>query len=202
MKLTMATCQFPVDSDMRRNLQYVARHIRAAQDRGATEHWGILMAVGRFLAMVGALVWRQTDGKYLLLQRSATKDFAAGQWECVTGRLEQGESFGQAVRRETFEELSLDVHIECVLGTTHFYRGDALPEHEMVGVHYGCSIPDATGMQLSDEHCAAQWVTAAQAEALFPAGHWLRALIARAEVVRGLMPHALRQFYLHEDFEL
>ncbi len=70
------------------------------------------MAVGRFLAMVGALVWRHTDGKYLLLQRSATKDVAAGQWECVTGRLEQGESFGQVVRRETFEELSLDVHID------------------------------------------------------------------------------------------
>jgi 8-oxo-dGTP pyrophosphatase MutT (NUDIX family) len=160
------------------------------------------MAVGRFLAMVGALVWRQTDGQYLLLQRSAAKDFAAGQWECVTGRLEQGESFGQAVRREIFEELGLDVHIECVLGTTHFYRGDALPEHEMVGVHYGCSIPNTTGMQLSDEHCAAQWVTAAQAQALFPAGHWLRVLIARAEVVRGLMPHELRQFYRHEGFEL
>ncbi len=55
-------------------------------------------------------------------------------------------------------------------------------------------------MQLSDEHGAAQWVTAAQA--LFPAGHWLRSLIARAEVVRGLMPHELRQFYLQEGFEL
>lgn len=160
------------------------------------------MASGRFLAMVGALVWRQTDGKYLLLQRSAAKDFAAGQWECVTGRLEQGESFVQAVRREVFEELRLDVHIECVLGTTHFYRGEALPENEMVGVHYGCSIPDATPMQLSDEHCASQWVTAEQAQSLFPAGHWLRVLIARAEVVRGLMPHELLQFYHREGFEL
>jgi deaminated glutathione amidase len=35
MKLTVATCQFPVDADTRRNLQYVARQIRAAQDRGA-----------------------------------------------------------------------------------------------------------------------------------------------------------------------
>lgn len=160
------------------------------------------MAVGRFLAMVGALVWRQTDDKYLLLQRSAAKDFAAGQWECVTGRVEQGESFAQAVRRETLEELGLEVFIECILGTTHFYRGDALPEHEMVGVHYGCSIHDATRLHLSDEHGAYQWVTAAQAEALFPVGHWLRALIARAEVVRRLMPHELRQFYQHEGFEI
>jgi 8-oxo-dGTP diphosphatase len=162
---------------------------------------GILMVGGRFLAMVGALVWRHTDGKYLLLQRSAAKDFAAGQWECVTGRLEQGESFVQAVHREAFEELGLEVHIECILGTTHFYRGDTLPENEMVGVHYGCSIPDATHMQLSAEHGAAQWVTAAQAQALFPAGHWLRALIARAEVVRRLMPQELRQWYHQEGFE-
>jgi 8-oxo-dGTP pyrophosphatase MutT (NUDIX family) len=160
------------------------------------------MTAGRFLAMVGALVWRQTDGKYLLLQRSAAKDFAAGQWECVTGRLEQGESFAQAVQREVFEELRLNVHIECLLGTTHFYRGATLPEHEIVGVHYGCSIPDATHMRLSDEHCASQWVTAGQAQALFPVGHWLRTLITRAEIVRGLLPHELRQFYRQEGLEL
>jgi predicted amidohydrolase len=35
MKLTVATCQFPVDSDIRRNLTYVTRQIRTAKDRGA-----------------------------------------------------------------------------------------------------------------------------------------------------------------------
>jgi hypothetical protein len=57
-------------------------------------------------------------------------------------------------------------------------------------------------MRLSDEHCAYQWATAEQAKALLPAGHWLRVLIARAEVVRGLMPQELLQFYRHEGFEL
>jgi 8-oxo-dGTP diphosphatase len=175
---------------------------RAGAAFGLTKHWGMLMAAGRFLAMIGALIWRQSDGKYLLLQRAATKDFAAGQWECITGRLEQGESFEQAVRREVREELGLAVHIECVLGTTHFYRGESLPEYEMVGVHYGCSLDDLTGMHLSAEHCAAQWVTAEQAQAFFPAGHWLQALIARAEVMRGLIPHELHQLYRHEGFEL
>ena len=159
------------------------------------------MAVGRFLAMVDVLVWRQTDSKYLLLQRSGSKDFAAGQWECVTGRLEQGESFLQAARREAFEELGLEVHIEFILGTTHFYRGDALSKNEMVGVHYVGSIQDATRLRLSAEHCASQWVTAEQASALFPAGHWLRALITRAEVVRRLMPQELLQLYHHDGFE-
>jgi 8-oxo-dGTP diphosphatase len=88
------------------------------------------MAVGRFLAMIGVLVWKQTDGMYLLPQPSAAKDFAAGKWACVTGRLEQGEGFGQAGRREAFEDLGLDVQLEFILGETHFYRGDALPENE------------------------------------------------------------------------
>jgi hypothetical protein len=102
----------------------------------------------------------------------------------------------------TLQELGMAVHVECVLGTTHFYRGDALPEHEMVGVHDGCSNPDATRLQLSDEHGAYQWVTAEEAQALFPVGHWLRELIARAEVVRRLMPQELLQFYRHSGFEL
>ncbi len=35
MRLTVATCQFPVDSDIRRNLRYVSRQIQTAKDRGA-----------------------------------------------------------------------------------------------------------------------------------------------------------------------
>ena len=64
--------------------------------------------------MVGILVWRQVDGKYLVLQRSPTRDWAAGEWECASGRVEQGESFVQAVRREALEELGLEVRIECL----------------------------------------------------------------------------------------
>jgi predicted amidohydrolase len=35
MKLRVATCQFPIGSDVRKNLKYVARQIRTAKDRGA-----------------------------------------------------------------------------------------------------------------------------------------------------------------------
>jgi predicted amidohydrolase len=35
VKLTVATCQFPVDSDIRSNCRYVLRQMRAAKDRGA-----------------------------------------------------------------------------------------------------------------------------------------------------------------------
>ncbi len=35
MKLTVATCQFPIGSDVRKNLKYVACQIRTAKERGA-----------------------------------------------------------------------------------------------------------------------------------------------------------------------
>lgn len=159
------------------------------------------MKPSRFLAMIGALVWRRNDGKYLVLQRSSNKDFAAGQWECVSGRVDQGESFLQAVRRETREELGLDVRIEFILGTTHFYRGDTLPENEMVGVHFGCSVDGSEAFRLSEEHSAYRWVTAAEALALFQADYWLGALIARAQAFRDLMPDELRQLHWNGDFD-
>lgn len=51
------------------------------------------MSIGRFFAMVGALVWHPAAAKYLVLKRSPDKDFASGAWECITGRVDQGESF-------------------------------------------------------------------------------------------------------------
>ena len=160
------------------------------------------MTVGRFGAMVGALVWRQSNGRYLLLKRSAQKDFAAGQWECVTGRVEHGESFSEAVRREALEELGQAVQVEFIVGTTHFYRGVVGPEQEMVGVHYGCSVGEEQEIRLSPEHSACQWVTAQEAEGLFPVGDWLRELIVRTEVIRGLLPEELRQFHQTNGFEI
>ena len=123
------------------------------------------MAVGRFLAMIGLLVWRRDDGRYLLLRRAANRDYAPGQWETGSGRLDQGEGFIDALHREAKEELGREVRIECILGTTHFYRGDAVPENEMVGLSFGCSIPDAAGLRFSDEHSEHRWVTADDAQA-------------------------------------
>jgi 8-oxo-dGTP pyrophosphatase MutT (NUDIX family) len=160
------------------------------------------MTVSRFGTMVGALVWRQSDGRYLLLQRSAQKDFAAGQWECVTGRIEQSESFSAAVRREALEALGQAVQVACIVGTTHFYRGGVGPAQEMVGVHYGCSVGAGQEIRLSQEHTACQWVTSHEAEGLFPVGHWLRELIGRAEVMRRLLPEELRQFHRAQGFEI
>ena len=159
------------------------------------------VATNRFIAMVGMLVWHRIDGRYLLLRRAPDKDFAPGQWESGSGRLERGEGFIEALRRESRGELGFDVRIECLLGTVHLYRGAVVPDNEMVGVSFGCSVDDASGLRLSDEHSEHRWVTAEEAAALLPPDHWLIALIARAEAFRELMPVELRRLHWQGDLE-
>ena len=93
------------------------------------------------------------------------------------------------------------MRIECLLGTTHFYRGDTLTENEMIGVNFGCSVDDTAGLELSDEHSAFEWVTAEEAQSLFPHPHFMGRLIARAERFRALMPRELRSLHWDGDFD-
>ncbi|MCZ7667364.1 MAG: NUDIX domain-containing protein [Chloroflexi bacterium] len=128
----------------------------------------------------------------MLLRRAATKDFAPGAWECVTGRVDQGEGFGEALRREVQEEIGVAVAAEYILGTTHFYRGTAVPENELIGVLYLCTIDAPDAIRLSHEHDAYHWLTASQATALLQNNdattRWTRNVIAWAETVRPLLP--------------
>jgi 8-oxo-dGTP diphosphatase len=159
------------------------------------------MSIGRFFAGVGALVWCASTRKYLMLRRSADKDVGAGTWECVTGRVDQGEGFPQAVLREIREELGVQARIDFIVGTMHLYRGEATPENEMVGVQFCCSIEDPDAIGTSWEHAEHRWVTAEEAQALLPADHWLLKTIQRAEAMRALMPPTLLDYYRTEGFE-
>lgn len=146
------------------------------------------MSIGRFIGGVGALLWRSNDNRYLLLRRSSNKDYAQGVWEPVTGRLEQGEGFEDALFRELQEELGITARPLCILGTTHFYRGKTLPENELVGVVYLCHFNGDGQPRLSEEHSQACWLTAEEAFDLLsdptPPTLWTRRVIERAEAVR------------------
>jgi 8-oxo-dGTP diphosphatase len=159
------------------------------------------MGIGRFYAFVAALLWRPSDGKYLVLKRTADKDFAAGAWECVTGRVDQGEGFTDAVHREIHEELGIQAQIDFIVGTAHFYRGEAKPENEIVGVLYCCSVEDLSAMTISWEHSEHRWITADEVGEMFPQGHWLGESIRRAEAIRSLSPPELLAYYREHGFE-
>jgi len=159
------------------------------------------MSIGRFFAGIGALVWCASTRKYLVLRRSADKDFGGGAWECVTGRVDQGEGFAEAVLREAHEELGAHAHIDFIIGTMHLYRGEAKPENEMVGVQFCCSIKTPEAIKTSWEHAEHRWVTTEEAQTLLPGGHWLLKVIQRAEAMRALMPRELLEYYRAEGFE-
>ena len=73
------------------------------------------------------MIWDPSYSKYLLLRRADDRDFKGGSWECVTGRVDQGESYEQALHREVREEIGATVQIEFLIATTHFYRGEPRP---------------------------------------------------------------------------
>ena len=159
------------------------------------------MSIGRFYAGVGALVWCASTQKYLVLKRSADKDFGGGAWECVTGRVDQGEGFTEAVLREVNEELSVQAQIDFIVGTMHFFRGEARPENEMVGVQFCCSIEEPEAIGTSWEHAEYRWVTAEEAQTLLGQGHWLLKVIRRAEAMRARMPRELLEYFQAEGLE-
>jgi 8-oxo-dGTP pyrophosphatase MutT (NUDIX family) len=169
-----------------------------------------MATVGRFLAGIGALIWDPAEDKYLLLKRSSQKDFAAGLWECVTGRVDQGEGFEDALFREVREETGLKVHPFYILGTTHFYRGESRPEHELVGVIYCCTIVKQERsdyqIRLTSEHSEYRWVTAEQVFEFLsvedPTERWLSSVIEKAEKIKGLLPAELVVLNKGEGFEI
>ena len=160
------------------------------------------MPIGRFFAGIGALLWRPSDGRYLVLKRSEAKDAGAGTWECISGRVDQGEAFTEAVHREVGEELGIQVQIDFIVGTEHFFRGEARPENELLLVQFCCSVQEPAAIELSWEHSEFRWVTAREAEELLPAGHWLGKVIRRAEAIRALLPAELLEFNRVQGLEL
>jgi 8-oxo-dGTP diphosphatase len=164
------------------------------------------MSIGRFYAGIAALIFSPGTRRYLLLRRSQQKDYAPGIWECVTGRVDQGEGFGDALHREVREELGVDVQAEYILGTTHFYRGAAAPENELVGVIYLCSLDETASIQISKEHTEYRWLSANEAMDLLSSTdastQWTRRVIERADAIRPILSKDLVRFQTVSGFEL
>jgi len=164
------------------------------------------MAIGRFYAGISALIWTPKTEQYLLLRRSEQKDYARGAWECVTGRVDQGEGFEDALRREVREELAVEVQVEHILGTTHFFRGTPTPENELVGVIYLCSLADPASIHIGAEHSEYRWLPADLAMELLtasdPSTQWALRVIRRAEIIRPMLPDNLVKLQGKTGFEL
>jgi 8-oxo-dGTP diphosphatase len=109
------------------------------------------MAVSLFLVGAAGVIVR--DRSVLLLKRSRHKDFAPGEWDLVSGRVESGESVPEALTREIAEECGLEVEILEPIDTWRMQRG----EHELIGVIHLCRYV-AGEVRLSEEHEEYRWL--------------------------------------------
>jgi mutator protein MutT len=115
---------------------------------------------GTFQVAVEALI--EKDEKLLITRRADDRDHGAGEWETITGRVEQGEAFEDAVHREVNEETGLTVKIVKPLGTFHFYRGKEKIEH--LGLGFFCRY--VSGEIKLDPHESSDFRWATKEEAL------------------------------------
>jgi 8-oxo-dGTP diphosphatase len=163
------------------------------------------MSVGRFFAGIATVIWSPAGRQYLLLHRSPRSAVRPGVWECVTGRVDQGESFDDALHREVHEELGVTIQVEHILGTAHYYRGAHLPENELVGVVYFCTLDQTTPLRLSEEHIEYRWLPFSQAIQLLsapdPSTQWTRRVIEHSQTIRPLLTDELIGMQTTAGFE-
>lgn len=78
----------------------------------------------------------EKNEKFLVLKRSADKDFAPNSWEPVTGRLEEEENPKDGILREIGEETRIKAQVAIPVDTRSFYRGGK--EFPMVFIAFWC----------------------------------------------------------------
>jgi 8-oxo-dGTP diphosphatase len=103
---------------------------------------------------VGMSAALEREGKFLILKRSESKDFAPNTWEIITGRIEEEENPTDGILREILEETGLNAEIIMPVETGFFYRGGK--EYPMVFISYWCRYVGGN-VNLSWEHDQFKW---------------------------------------------
>ncbi|MFH0773422.1 MAG: NUDIX domain-containing protein [bacterium] len=96
--------------------------------------------VGLFNVAVSAII-ENSRGEILITRRSIHHIHRPGEWELVTGRINQGETdMIEALKREVEEEVGLRVDVIAPYRTFYFEHGVDKKPH--FGVNFYCSCPD------------------------------------------------------------
>lgn len=101
----------------------------------------------------------KNNDKLLIVQRSKNDLIGAGKWEFPGGRIEKDESCEDALNRELFEELSVQL-INCeLLYVSNFWISDTT---KMFALTYSAEIYG--NIKLSFEHIDFAWVSIDEAK--------------------------------------
>lgn len=94
----------------------------------------------------------EKNNKILIAQR-AKKDSLFGKWEFPGGKVEQGETLQECLKRELFEELGIQAKVGDYFCTSTFSYKDTL--YDMCVF----KVPSFEGEIILKEHSAISWVT-------------------------------------------
>ncbi|SCZ77705.1 NUDIX hydrolase [Acidaminobacter hydrogenoformans] len=110
--------------------------------------------VGFGIALRAAIL---AEGKILLLLRSRPSKGETGYWELPGGRMNLGECYEEAVKREVYEETGLKISVVKPL-TVYDSKRDK--DTQVIGIIFLCAL-DASNpkVQLSSEHLDSMWVS-------------------------------------------
>lgn len=93
------------------------------------------------------------NGKILILKRSTDSKTNPGKWELPGGKVDQGESFDQALIREVLEETELKISLDHVVGVCE----QNLPFIRAVHIIMSGNILEGS-LNLSKEHEGYAWI--------------------------------------------
>jgi len=95
----------------------------------------------------------QKDGKFFLAQRAETMHLG-GQWEFPGGKLEEGETHEEALKREIMEELCIEIKVGELMGeAVHKY-----PERSRIVHLYFYAAEHTGGVITLLEHQQMKWL--------------------------------------------
>jgi 8-oxo-dGTP diphosphatase len=92
------------------------------------------------------------DDTFLLAQR-AKKDALYGKWEFPGGKMEDGETAEECLKRELFEEFNIKADIGAYLCSSYFtHQGNEVEMQAFI-------VPSFSGNIILNEHQQIKWVT-------------------------------------------
>lgn len=94
--------------------------------------------------------------KALVIKRSPDKRLYPSKWECGGGKIEPGESFLEACKREIKEELGLEIEYVATLGV---YEIPLENDYKIPGVKFVFKIISDKEPKLSKEHTEWKYIS-------------------------------------------